>query len=179
MLKMWSKRHRDLARLRCQAACRLHATLCEIIPGGVSKRITTPAATAMLNSMIPGGAVAGARHELALAQLADLRRIDDQLRQARATITAAVRASGTSLTGIFGVGPVIAANTIYRQLLADARRPSNAQPAKGPGGQPGNDSVSSAASSHPERQLFGPATPRPAASLRPPERSSSAAAKIT
>jgi transposase len=33
MLKMWAKRHRDLARLRCQAACRLHAVLCEIIPG--------------------------------------------------------------------------------------------------------------------------------------------------
>jgi hypothetical protein len=32
----------------------------------------------------------------------------------------------------------------------------------GPGGQPGNDSDSSAAGSHPERQLFGQATPGPA-----------------
>jgi transposase len=78
----------------------------------VSKRITTPAATTLLNSLIPAGGVAGARHELTLAQLADLRRIDDQLRWARATITAAVRAGGTSLTGIFGVGPVIAATII-------------------------------------------------------------------
>ena len=35
VLKIWSKRHRDLARLRCQAACRLHAVLCEVVPGGV------------------------------------------------------------------------------------------------------------------------------------------------
>ena len=54
-------------------------------------------------------------------------------------------------------------NVIYARLLADARAR-----AKGPGGQPGNDSASSAAGSHPERQLFGQATPEPADSLRPP-----------
>jgi transposase len=81
VLKMRPERHRDLARLRCQAACRLHATLCELIPGGVSKKITTPRATALLASVAPDRTVAAARHDLALAQLADLRRIDDQLRQ--------------------------------------------------------------------------------------------------
>ncbi|HXZ77391.1 MAG TPA: transposase, partial [Streptosporangiaceae bacterium] len=40
VLKVWSKRHRDLGRTRTQVACRLHAVLCELIPGGVSKRIT-------------------------------------------------------------------------------------------------------------------------------------------
>jgi hypothetical protein len=29
VLTMWSKRLRDLSRLRCQAACRMHATWCE------------------------------------------------------------------------------------------------------------------------------------------------------
>jgi transposase len=267
VLKMWSKRHRDLARLRCQAACRLHATMCELIPGGVSKKITTPAATALLGSLSLAGMVAAARHDLALAQLEDLRRLDDQLRQTRKKLTAAVHASGTSLTGIFGVGPVIAAtvigdagdprrfpsadrfaayngtapievssgnrtvyrlsrrgnrrmnhaihmaavtqirnrhsdgrayydrkikegktplealralkrrlsNAIYQHLLADARQLTAAHPIAGPGGHPGNDSVSSAAGSHPEHQLFGQATPRPEPSLRPPARPASAA----
>jgi transposase len=40
VLKMWSKRHRDLGRTRTQVACRLHAVLCELIPGGVAKEIT-------------------------------------------------------------------------------------------------------------------------------------------
>src|SRR6185437_15892648 len=40
VLKVWAKRHRDLGRARTQVACRLHAVLCELIPGGVSKRIT-------------------------------------------------------------------------------------------------------------------------------------------
>ena len=32
VLKVWSKRHRDLARNRNQVVCRLHAVLCELIP---------------------------------------------------------------------------------------------------------------------------------------------------
>src|ERR1700758_5541467 len=40
VLKMWSKRHRDLGRTRTQVVCRLHAVLCELVPGGVSKAIT-------------------------------------------------------------------------------------------------------------------------------------------
>src|SRR6185437_16811885 len=37
VLKIWAKRHRDLSRARTQVACRLHAVLCELVPGGLSK----------------------------------------------------------------------------------------------------------------------------------------------
>jgi transposase len=40
VLKVWAKRHRDLARLRNQAACRLHAVLCDLVPGGIRKEIS-------------------------------------------------------------------------------------------------------------------------------------------
>ena len=53
-----------------------------------------------------------ARHELAAEYAADLRQIDGKLRDTRRKITAAVRASGTTLTEIFGVGPVIAATVL-------------------------------------------------------------------
>jgi transposase len=56
--------------------------------------------------------VAAARCELAAAYVGDLRRIDAQMRKARKKLDAAVRASGTSLTGLFGVGPVVAATVI-------------------------------------------------------------------
>src|SRR6266704_6291627 len=39
VLKIWAKRHRDLSRARNQVACRLHAALCELVPGGLSKEI--------------------------------------------------------------------------------------------------------------------------------------------
>jgi transposase len=251
VLKVWSKRHRDLGRARTQVACRLHAVLCELVPGGVSKAITAGQAAHLLESITPAGAVAMARCELAAGFIEDLRRIDVQMRDTKKKLATVVRAAGTSLTGLFGVGPVIAAavigdvrhasrfpgrnhfaayngtapievssggrkiyrlsrrgnrrlnhaihmaavtqirnpssegrayfekklaegktrkealralkrqisDAIFACLQADARR-ADAQ-VKGPGGQPGNHSVSRAAGSHPERQRFGQATPGP------------------
>jgi hypothetical protein len=56
--------------------------------------------------------VAAARCELAADLIGDLRRIDARIRETRKKTEAAVRASGTSLTGLFGVGPVVAATVI-------------------------------------------------------------------
>ena len=112
VLKIWSKRYKDLGRVRTQVACRLHAVLCELIPGGVSKRITAGQAERILASIIPADAVQAARRQLAAEHAAGLRDIDAQIRQTRKTIDTAVRAAGTSLTGLFGVGPVIAAAVI-------------------------------------------------------------------
>jgi transposase len=108
VLKIWSTRYKDLGRARTQVACRLHAVLCELIPGGVPKRITAGQAEPILESVTPAGVVASARWELA----AGLRGIDARIRQTRKKIDAAVRGAGTSLTSIFGVGPVIAAAVI-------------------------------------------------------------------
>lgn len=123
VLKMWSKRHRDLSRLRCQAACRLHAVLCEIVPGGVPKAIIAAAATVLLDSTTPAGPVAAARHQLAAEHAADLRQLDDKLRDTRRKISAAIRASGSTLTGLFGVGPVITA-TVLGDVADIARFPA-------------------------------------------------------
>jgi transposase len=112
VLKVWAKRHRDLGRSRTQVACRLHAVLCELIPGGVSKRISAAHATGLLEDLVPSGAVEAARCELAAEFLQDLRRIDGQMREAKKKLAAAVRASGTTLTEVFGVGPIVAATVI-------------------------------------------------------------------
>jgi transposase len=55
-------------------------------------------------------------------------------------------------------------DAIYARLLADIR---TVAASKDPGGQPGNDSDSSAAGFHPEHRLFGQATPGPQPRLRP------------
>jgi transposase len=112
VLKVWSKRHRDLARLRSQVACRLHAVLCDLVPGGHSREISAAHAARILDQAAPSGAVALARAELAAEFLADLRHLDAQLRGTRKKLAAAVRASGTTLTQVFGVGPVIAGTVI-------------------------------------------------------------------
>ena len=109
VLKVWSKRYRDLGRARTQAACRLHALLADLVPGGFAGEITAGQAAGLLARITPADPAARARCELAVEFLADLRYLDTQIRGTRDRITAAVRASSTTLTEIFGVGPVIAA----------------------------------------------------------------------
>jgi transposase len=86
--------------------------LCELVPGGFSREISAGQAADMLARITPADAVAQARLQLAAEFLDDLRRLDAQLRGTRKKLTIAVRASGTTLTDIFGVGPVIAATVI-------------------------------------------------------------------
>jgi transposase len=112
VLKLWAKRHRDLSRTRNQVVCRLHAVLCDLVPGGVSKKIYAAHATQILQRLEPSGAVQAARRELAAAFIADLRRIDAQLRDTRKKLATTVRASGTTVTEVCGVGPVVAATVI-------------------------------------------------------------------
>jgi transposase len=123
VLKVWSKRHRDLGRLRTQVACRLHAVLCELVPGGVRKEITAAHAARILEAAEPAGAVEIARWELASDFLEDLRRIDTQMSQTKKKLAAAVKVSGTTLTEVFGVGPVIAA-TVLAEVQDVSRIPT-------------------------------------------------------
>jgi transposase len=109
VLKIWAKRYRDLSRARNQVVCRMHAVLCQLIPGGVSKRITAGQAARILAAAEPRGAAGAARWQLAEQFLTDLRRIDIQRRDIHKKLAAAVQASGTTVTEIFGVGPAVAA----------------------------------------------------------------------
>ena len=62
----------------------------------------------ILGQVTPSGAVGLARAELAAEFPGDIRRLDAQLRGTRKKLAAAVKVSGTTLTQVFGVGPVIA-----------------------------------------------------------------------
>jgi transposase len=259
VLKVWSKRQRDLGRAPTQVACRLHAVLCELVPGGIPGEITAAHAARVLEAAEPSGAVEAARCELAAEFLEDLRRTGAQMLGTKKKLAVAVKESGTTVTEIFGAGPVVAttvisyasdvsrfasrdhfaayngtapievssgnrktcrlsrrgnrrlnhaihmaaitqiryrhsggrayydrklaegkthkealrslkrrvSDAIFARLQADSRRTAAATRIEGPGGQPGSDSVASAAGSHPAHRLFGPATPEPATTLRP------------
>jgi transposase len=49
------------------------------------------------------------RHRQAVELVAEFEHLDDVAKNSRTRITAAVAASGTTLTEIFGVGPIVAA----------------------------------------------------------------------
>jgi hypothetical protein len=82
VLRVWSRRHRDLGRAKNQVARRLHAVLCELVPGGVPEEITAAQATRILCSAKPAGAAGQARCELAAELLDDMRQMDTRIREA-------------------------------------------------------------------------------------------------
>jgi transposase len=108
VMRIWSRRYHDLGRLRTQLLCRLHAVLCELVPGGFAKKLTVAHAVAILDRVTPQTVIAQAKLDLAREMITDLQRLDARRRDARARAARAVAASGTSITDIRGVGPIIA-----------------------------------------------------------------------
>ena len=123
VLKLWARRYRDLGRLRTQVMCRLHAVLCDLVPGGFSREISAGQAIDVLHRLTVHGPVADARLELAHDLVTDLRRIDAQRREVKRRLTRQVAASTTTVTEIYGVGPIIAA-TVLGYVGDIARFPS-------------------------------------------------------
>jgi transposase len=110
VLKLLSKRHRDLGRLKNKACCRLHALLLEMVPGGAGFRIS---AVTRVNTVIDGfepvDAMGRQRQQIAYELAADIDRYNELLDASKHRISIAVAASATSLTTICGVGPICAA----------------------------------------------------------------------
>jgi transposase len=109
VLRVWSRRYHDLARLRTQAVCRLHTVLCELVPGGVRKQLRTSQAITIVESIVADSPMAQAKLELARDLVADLQRLDAQRREVKRRVARAVADCPTSITDIYGVGPIVAA----------------------------------------------------------------------
>lgn len=108
VLRVLAKRNIDLGRARNRTACRLHALLAELVPGGIAKEINASSAARVLAGVTPTTPVEATRQGVALEHLDDLRRLDEQMKASKQRIIDAVAASGTSLVELFGVGPIIA-----------------------------------------------------------------------
>jgi transposase len=120
VLRVWSSRHHDLGRLRTQAVCRLHAVLCELVAGGVRKHLSTIHASVIVDSLTADSPIAQAKLELARDLVADLQRLDAQRREVKRRIVRAVSETDTSISDIYGVGPIVAATVLGQ--VRDIRR---------------------------------------------------------
>jgi transposase len=120
VLRLLAKRNKQLGSQRTRTACRLHALLVELVPGGIPKEITVSRATRVLESITPTNPVEATRYELALEHLDDLRRLDEQIRALHQRMDNAVKASQTTVTDLFGFGPVN--STIVVGYTRDVRR---------------------------------------------------------
>ena len=62
----------------------------------------------LLESFEPATPIEHMRYEFALELVDDIRRLDQQIKESHRRIRTAVRASKTSLSEVFGVGPIVA-----------------------------------------------------------------------
>jgi transposase len=108
VLRMLAKRHKQLSSLKTQAASRLHAVLATLLPGGMQKEMVVRQASDLLRKVRPASMVEVERKRIAHQHVGDLRRLEKELKASRARLNVTVEASGTGLTGIYGVGPVVA-----------------------------------------------------------------------
>jgi transposase len=107
-LRLLCDRREELGALRTQAVCRLHRLLAELTPGGMRRELSANTAQALLARIRPADDVSKVRMHIARDHLADIRALDARIKYLGAQIAALVAASGTGLTGLFGVGSVIA-----------------------------------------------------------------------
>jgi transposase len=112
VLRLLAKRNIDIGSQRSRVVCRMHSLLAELAGGGIAKEINASDVDRFLAAMTPATPVAQVRYDLAVELLDDIRRLDSQLKVSHKRIRDAVRASGTSLTDLFGVGPILAATLI-------------------------------------------------------------------
>jgi transposase len=107
-LRLRCDRREELTAQRTQAVCRLHRLLAELTPGGMRRELTANKAQVLLARIRPADDVAAVRMHIARDHLAGIRALDARIKYIGGQIAALVTASGTGLTGLFGVGPVIA-----------------------------------------------------------------------
>jgi transposase len=112
VLRLLGDRHRDLTALRTQAICRLHSLLCLLIAGGQPRRLSATAAGGALRSVRASDPVDVERKAMATNLLADVRRLDNQIKALKTRIAAAIAIADTTVTDVYGVGPVVAAIVI-------------------------------------------------------------------
>ena len=119
VLALLDERRNNLSTQRTRLVNQLHAMFRDLVPGGAPTDLTATIASGLLTRVRPAGPVEAARKQLARDLVAEIRDADQRLKALIVQIADTVAATGSRLTEVDGVGPVVAA-----RLLARTRRAS-------------------------------------------------------
>ena len=112
-LSLLSCRREDPVAERTRALNRLHGLLRDLLPGGAAGTLSAHRAARILRGIRPKGASARLRRRVGFGDLAPrIRTLDRKIAELNERIGAEVEAYGTTLTEIFGIGPILAARII-------------------------------------------------------------------
>jgi transposase len=119
-LRLLSDRRDDLVARRTQVLNRLHALLADLVPGAVPSRLSAATAAGLLRRSRPAAGPRRTRRLLAGDLVREARRLEAEIAALESRIAEAVAESRTTLTTLFGIGPILAAKILGR--VGDIRR---------------------------------------------------------
>jgi hypothetical protein len=126
VLRVLADRRRAFGEDHTRMICQLHQLLADLIPGGAKKALSAARARALLARIRPRDAAGQARRRVAAELIADLERIYQRKKAADKEVAAAVKATGTTLMSLDGIGPSGAARLLVEvgdiAYLATRRR---------------------------------------------------------
>lgn len=108
--------HRDdLIKTRTQLVNRLHTLLTALVPAGAGhRRLTVEIAANLLHRTRPKDPARLAALRVAVELVAELRRLERRISSADTDVAGAVEATGSTLTDLYGIGPVLAGKILAR-----------------------------------------------------------------
>jgi transposase len=112
VLRLLVDRRRSLGEEHTRKTSQLHQLLLELIPGGAKRDLSAAQAKALLATIRPRDVVGKTRRRVAAELVADLERIYARKKEANKELTALVKATGTTLLDLHGIGPTGAARLL-------------------------------------------------------------------
>ncbi len=112
VLRLLVDRRRSLGEEHTRKVARLHALLLELIPGGAKVFLSAAQARKLLASVRPRDVVGKTRKRVAAELVADLEKIYARTKAADKELTELVKATGTRLLDLHGIGPSGAARLL-------------------------------------------------------------------
>jgi transposase len=119
-IRLMSERRSDLVQSRTATINHLHQLLMELVPAGAQRTLTAAKAKALLATVRPRDVAGRTRRQLAADLIDDVVTLDRKLKDLDKRLTAAVDATGTTITSIKGVGVATAAMILGE--VGDVRR---------------------------------------------------------
>jgi transposase len=111
-LRLLVDRRDQLGRARTEIVSRLHHLLLELVPGGAKKDLSAPQARVLLSTVRPRDVVGKTRRWLASELIHELVVIDKKIKVAKQELMELVKATGSRLMDLHGIGPSGAARLL-------------------------------------------------------------------
>lgn len=112
ILRLLTERREDLVAERTRCLNRLHVLLRDLLSDPVGKQLSADAAARLLRRARPRHPAGRVRRKLASELVRDVRALDRRIAELDERIAVEVETSGTTLTEVFGVGPILAAKIL-------------------------------------------------------------------